>query len=486
MTIKKILPILASTLLCLASQAQNTANLNKLIEEMRSDASLKHASLSISVYNITTDALAYESESQRSLIPASINKIYTTAAGFDQLGSSFRFKTSLDYSGEIDAKGVLHGNIYITGGGDPLLGSYRYKQTQPDSLFANWMLAMTKLGIKGVDGRICYDAGIFDNQLLNNTWQWGDIGNYYACGVSGLNFHENMYFAYFNAGKKVGYPATIDKVSPKNINILNQNAVTTGPENSGDQVTIYGDPNNPMRHYHGTVPLGKSDFPVRGALPKPAETCAELFSTYLRTHGISVSNSATMATNKPAELKSILAYYSNTYYVIAQYTNQTSNNMYAECIFKYLGYQNYGLGTFDNGVKSIQKFFDSRSLKPEGIRVVDGSGLSRANRTTTDFMCQTLTRIYHSGFYRDFVTSLSRVGESGTARNMLPGLDKNIEVSIKSGTMSGIKSYAGYITNADNQTLCFCIICNGYDCSESAIKAKMEKVIREIATMNDR
>lgn len=464
-------------------RAQNADNLAKAVEDLRKEEYMKHASLAVSVYNITKAQTVYESDAQRSLIPASINKIYTTAAGFEKLGTNFRFKTNIEYSGDIDAKGTLHGNLYLTGGGDPLLGSYRYKQTQPDTLFAHWTAAITKMGIKAVDGRVYYDPGIFDNQQLHDTWQWGDIGNYYACGVSGLNFHENMYFAYFNAGKKVGYPATIDRTMPKNVNVRNQNEVTTGHENSGDGVVVYGDPSSAMRVYRGTVPLGKSGFSVRGAMPKPAETCAELFASYLRSHGINVSNSVALVVNKPAELKSILSYYSNTYYVIAQYTNQTSNNVYAESIFKYLGYQDYGKGTFDNGQKSVMQYLKGKGLGSGGIKIVDGSGLSRSNRTTADFMTRTLTAVNKSKYAKDFMNTLPMAGRTGTAKNLLTNLPNNIEVHIKSGTMSGVKSYAGYVITPQNEVYSFCVISNDHECSDSVIKSKLEKLLHEIATM---
>ena len=187
-------------------------------------------------------------------------------------------------------------------------------------------MALKKKGIRRVDGRICYNVSIFDEQPLHDSWQWGDIGNYYAAGVSGLNFHENMYFVYFNAGKKLGYPATAVRTVPKNIDIHGTCEVTTAGENTGDQVTIYGSPTGKERLYRGTVPLGKTDFAVRGAMPNPARTCADLFSSYLRTHGIGVSSNSMQVYSTPDSLWQVVDYRSTPYYTIAQYTNLTSNN----------------------------------------------------------------------------------------------------------------------------------------------------------------
>lgn len=481
--LKHILIIIATAIAAVPSLAQNTDDLDRAVSEVRKDPNLRHASLSVCVHNISTGKSVYTFDAQRSLLPASMNKIFTTAIGFDRLGSEFRFKTSIGYKGKIDNNGVLHGNLYITGGGDPLLGSYRYRQTSPDSLFASWHQALTSRGIKSIDGRICFDASIFDNQPIHDSWHWGDIGNYYGTGISGLNFHENMYFVYFNAGKRIGYPATVDHIVPKNLNVRQQNDVITGPEASGDNVIIYGDPKNPMRHYRGSIPLGKRNFPVRGAMPNPAETCAEVFASYLRTHGTNVSSNVTEIFAQHDSIETILDYYSQTYYVIAQYTNQTSNNMYAESIFKYLGYQRFGKGSYANGAKVISEYLKTHGIESSGVSIVDGSGLSRQDKVTTDFVCRFLTEIYRMPNFKDFVRTMAEAGKNGTAKYMLNGLPPNITVKIKSGTMDGIKAFCGYVTTAKGDDLCFSVICNDYECSASQMQKLLEKILFKIALL---
>lgn len=462
--------------------AQGTAKLDQAVREAQNSVQLNHASLSVCVYNVAKGRSVYSYESQKSLIPASLSKIFTTAAGFEKLGSSFRFKTVLKYTGKIDNSGVLHGDIVIVGGGDPVLGSYRYKQTTPDSVFASWHRAMQAAGIKSVDGRVCYDASIFDDKPHNDSWQWGDIGNYYGCGATGLNFHENMYFAYFNAGSKVGAAAKLDHTAPDGLRLHSQNNVTTGTANSGDNVIIYGDAASTIRVYEGTVPLGKRNFSVRGAMPNPAESCAAMFTAYLKARGVNVSGTPNR-NQRHSDGKEIVDYLSNTYYVIAQYTNLTSNNLYAESILKYLGYKQYKSGSSDNGVKTLMAYFSENGLNAEGVQLVDGCGLSRQNRVTCDFVCRFLKQVAKSQIYNDFSKSLAKVGESGTAKNLLPNLPANIAMKIKSGTMEGVKSYAGYITNSKGDLLCFAIIANNFTCAASQVQPHLEKIMMQMATM---
>lgn len=479
---KKTLLLIIIVLTAASINAQNTLKLDQTVKEVQKSAALQHASLSVCVYNITRNTNVYSHEAQKSLVPASVMKLLTTAVGFEKMGSSFRFKTTLKYTGKIDNNGTLHGDIIIVGGGDPILGSYRYKQTTPDSLFATWQRILKNHGIKNIDGRICYDASIFDEQILNDSWQWGDVGNYYGCGTCGLNFHENMYFAYFNAGSKLGDPAAIDHIQPNALRIHSQNNVTTGAANSGDNVIIYGDPSSTIRVYEGTVPLGKRNFSVRGAMPNPAENCAALFAAYLKLHGTNVTGTTT-ENRRHSHGKEMIDYLSNTYYVIAQYTNLTSNNLYAESILKYIGYKVYGKGSYENGSKAILNYCAENGLSTDGINIIDGSGLSRQNRITCDFLCRFLKHIAKQSIYSDYCKSLAIVGESGTAKNLLPKLPSNIAIKIKSGTMDGVKSYAGYITNTKGDLLCFSIIANNFSCPSSQVKLQLEKIMMQMATM---
>lgn len=460
--------------------AQNTKSLNDAVERISRDEDMLHASLAVSVRDVDNGNAVYSYDAYRSLTPGSLVKLFTTAAGFDMLGSAFRFTTTIAYNGNIDGKGVLHGNVYIIGGGDPLLGSYRYRQTHPDSVFSAWHKALKAVGIKGVSGKICYNASIFDQQQLPDSWSWGDIGNYYGTGATGLNFHENLFFINFNAGSKLGYPASIASTTPPSLGVNLQSDVMTGAANSGDQVIVYGEPNSTVRVCRGTVPLGKKNFSVRASMPRPAQTCAELFATYLRCHGMTVSNSVEEVFAKPNDLKEALRYMSNTYYAVAQYTNLTSNNTYAESIYKYLGYQRYGLGSYANGAKATATFFSQLGLSTDGIYLVDGSGLSRENLCTADFVTRFLALVSKKEIYGDFLQTLGEPGKSGTVHSLKLNLPQGVAMHVKSGTMTKVRCFAGYVTTASGKTYSYAILCNAYDCSGTKAKTKLAELLEEI------
>ena len=79
--------------------------------------------------------------------------------------------------------------------------------------------------------------------------------------------------------------------------------------------------------------------------------------------------------------------------------------------------------------------------------------------------------------------SMAKVGESGTAKNLLPNLPLGITVRVKTGTMEGVKSYAGYVITPHGQTLTFAIVSNGHDGSDRVVAEKLNKILYKIATM---
>ena len=128
-------------------------------------------------------------------------------------------------------------------------------------------------------------------------------------------------------------------------------------------------------------------------------------------------------------------------------------------------------------------YFREKKLDVSGVKVVDGSGLSPLNKVTSDFMCRYLMAISKESFFNDFLRSLSKVGENGTAKNLLPNLPAGISVRVETGTMDGVKAYAGYVITSRGETLAFSIISNGHDCSSQEVATKLNKILYKIATL---
>ena len=138
----------------------------------------------------------------KNMVPASNLKLVTTGTAIDFLGSGYRFRTSLAYSGHITG-GVLHGDLYIIGGGDPTLAADDSIALPAEAVFSQWKSYVEKAGISKIEGRIIGDSRYFDSVAEEDTWVWNDIGTYYGTGTSGLSFYENKKDFLVEAGENV-------------------------------------------------------------------------------------------------------------------------------------------------------------------------------------------------------------------------------------------------------------------------------------------
>jgi serine-type D-Ala-D-Ala carboxypeptidase/endopeptidase (penicillin-binding protein 4) len=461
------------------------------IENFSKDPVLKHASWSICVREANTKRIIAEKNSETMLVPASVIKFVTTATALDILGEDFKFKTTLAYSGNIDSLGILHGNIYIIGGGDPTFGTWRFGNAYTTStIYEKFYQAIVSIGIKAIHGRIISDASIFDNHLAPVRWQWEDIGNYYGAGCSGLNNHENMYTVCFKSGSKIGDNSTVVETEPFIPNMEYINEVTTAKYGSGDQVYIYGAPFNNTRILTGTIPLGESKFKIKGSIPDPAYYTSSSFHIFLSNKGMKISDLP--STKRILEIEkneitdtriNLTSHSSPTLLKIVEQTNLHSNNVYAECIFKYIAYHKKGFGSIDNGITAITNYWISKGVNTNAFRISDGCGLSRYNATSTAVLSDILAVYSTNAHFEAFYESLPNAGKSGTLARMFKGTVAEGNLHAKSGTMSKVKAYAGYVYSRSGKLISFAFIINNYEGSSSKIRNKMEAIMIKIAQL---
>jgi D-alanyl-D-alanine carboxypeptidase/D-alanyl-D-alanine-endopeptidase (penicillin-binding protein 4) len=186
-----------------ADQAQN------LIESIAADPSLENAVVGICAMTGEGRKIV-DINAKTMMLPASNIKMISTGAAIHKLGPDYRFETAIGHDGVIE-DGVLKGNLYIIGGGDPTLGSKDSIAVNLDKVFAQWEGMMREAGIRKIEGRVIGDGRSFEGMMEEPTWLWNDIGTYYGTGTSGLMFYENMQSFTAEAGNSVGAPV---KISP--------------------------------------------------------------------------------------------------------------------------------------------------------------------------------------------------------------------------------------------------------------------------------
>lgn len=269
-------------------KAQTIEQLKQELALLLKDADLKNASIGFYAEDLSNNMVLGELNPDQSLVPASITKLITTATSLELFDGNHRFTTNLYYNGKIDSTSkILHGNIVIKGGGDPALGSHRFEKHY-GNFMNKWANEIKALGIDSINGKVIADASYFNEQMIPSTWIWGDLGNYYGAGPSGLSIHENMCMVEFGSGKNKGDSTVISCIKPFVPDLEIENLVKSG-DTQKDESIFYGGPYQYNKMVKGNIPLNKKDFVVKSSIPDPAFLTSFELTMELKSIGIKIT-----------------------------------------------------------------------------------------------------------------------------------------------------------------------------------------------------
>lgn len=486
----KILSSILILLILTANSVYSQNSAQKAINNFVADNALQYASVSFQVVDLSSGEIVAAHDANRTLATASTAKLFSTATALELLGENYRPLTRVYHDGIIDSSGVLRGNVWIRGGGDPSLGSHYYVDKAQRTLFLEkWADSLARAGIKIIEGNIIADASEFGYEGVPDGWSWSDMGNYYGAGPSGLTIFDNMIEYAFATPSAVGREAKLASISPEIPWLIFHNYVKSSSK-SGDNVYIYGGPFDSDRFATGTLPTGQSSFVVKGSLPDPERQFAYEFERILSKKGISVRGElktarelAVVSSTKDYEKRTLLvSHYGIPIGQIVDKTNERSVNLFAEHLINLVGYEKTGDGSTASGLRVLEQYWSSK-FSTTALHVNDGSGLSRSNAISAAHFTGLLSTVYKGKNGQRFYASLPVAGKSGTMRNICKGQAGDGRIAAKSGSMTRIKSYAGYVTSTTGKKYAFALIVNNQTCSSSALVDKMEVVFNAISTL---
>ena len=456
-----------------------SAELKKYIN----DPVISKAKNSIMAIDLKSGDTLISHQAKLPLVTASTTKLFSTAMALELLGPTFRFNTRLYADGKIK-EGVLNGDLWIRGGGDISFGShYFYSGREENASFKLLIDSILSKGIRVITGNVYIDASAFGYEGTPYGWSSADIGNYYGAFPAGLNFYDNVADYFFSTGEVGEKAKFVGSYPPQQGLVLNNQVVSA--KISQESVNLKGKAYDLHRTVTGKLPAHKAKYKIKSTVADPERTFGNLFSQQCSANGIQLKNACIpmRSSKKPlpdyARLKLICNLPGKTVMEIIDLTNKKSVNFFAEGLLNGTAYHTTGKGTNSNGLKTIRKYLGER-IDTTKLKLVDGSGLSRSNRISAAHLCRILTYIYKSNFYTDFKNSLPVAGVSGTIKDLCAGQDCAKRVVAKSGTMTGIKSYAGYITTVSGRTLLFSIITSGHQGNQDYVIQKMENLLNAL------
>lgn len=418
------------------------------INRMMADPVLRTANWGFVVYDPVTNKVITSYNENAALVPASTTKLLTTEAAYSLLGGKFRWNTQLEISGIIDENGLLDGNLYIIGSGDPSLGSRKAGAASYTEIINQFADALREKGIKKVNGDIIIQTAVFKENKTNLPPKivWIDHNNYYL---------------------PVG---TTNDVDPKNEKLLAKQ----------------NNPFNNEKHYYYMSPYTNKmvyadKFDGGWVTTKVADAPASLansFKASLLKKGIVVAGKVTprIVDKDPEPRETISKYQSPTLTDIIYYTNQRSDNALSEATLKTLGFQIKGDQTIESGREVVTTHLMDKKFDATALNYVDGSGLSRSNTVSPIAQVKFLTNLMKESYYDDYFESLPIAGQTGTLKRMFL-YNSNGQIFAKTGTLNRVKTLAGYIKTRTGRTLAFSLMINNYSGSVDQVKNRMEQLL---------
>jgi D-alanyl-D-alanine carboxypeptidase/D-alanyl-D-alanine-endopeptidase (penicillin-binding protein 4) len=458
------------------------------IKNLSKDEYLKNAGISILIQDIANNSEITSYNPNLSLSSASTAKLFATASAIEILGPNYRPQTRIYINGTISKEGVLNGDVWIRGGGDPTLGSKYFNQAGSENQFLiNWADSLIKFGVKSINGNIIADGSDFGYEAVPDGWAWSDIGNYYGASFGGICIYDNIVKYYFNTGTKVGDTVQFIKTSPFIPDLSFRNYIQAANIVS-DKSIIYGGPYNFDRFGGGFLPVDRSSFVVKGSIPDPELFMAQEFKTILKSKGISVYKNALnyrkhclVEQKNYAKYKLVVTHNGPKISEIATWTNVKSLNLFAEALVGIIAYKKGSKGSTKEGLKIIENYWKNK-IDTKGLFLEDGSGLSHNNGiNATNFvsLLHYMQRVSVNG--KSFYNTLPVAGKNGTLVDLCVDGPGQGRVVAKSGTMQRVKSYAGYINSKSGKKYAFAIIINNFSCSTNLVVNKIENILNIIA-----
>ncbi len=422
------------------------------IDKTLNKLGINKSAVSVVVKNISTKDTVYSLNGRTPMHPASTLKLVTTAASVDTLGADYSFKTSLYKS--------TNNDLYFKLSGDPLLSSKNLDK-----------MVKTARDKKITPKNVYVDDSAFDKVEWGEGWQWDDALNPLMPKFSVYNLNKNL-LKIDALPTTNGMPATVS-IKP-NYPITYMNYVSTNltqtswlkaeknPEiantinvlgNVSKSATIYIPLNNP-----------KLNFMLR---------LADIFKDSKIEYFGKFTNAKLPKTN---------------IYLVDEVQHgilpmlgliiKNSDNLVAESLFKAAGAEwAEAQGSFENSKKMLDAYFEKLGIDAQDIRIVDGSGVSKNNLMTADFMANFLVYLSEQDGFENIEMLLPTPSE-GTLKNRMLYFKDNLRA--KTGTLADTSAIAGYITSKRGKTYAFDIMINDAKTSSADKKNIEEQILRSL------
>lgn len=429
-------------------------NLPNAFDNAFSETGISKHAVSISVQDIDKPKKVYQINSEKPMMPASTQKLITTTPAFEVLGDDYKFSTKL-------YKVKNTNDYYIVLGADPYLTRKDLKD----------LLGKINLPKDKNISKLYIDDSIFDKNEWGEGWQWDDDLNPLMPKFSAYNIDGNVVKAKLTPLQNqppqiemnVFYPVLImnyvkngDKtnVTVSRRNYISANELTFEGEISTDTEMIIP-VNNVQEYFNLRVKEGLKSNKLH-------------YYDKIQTKKLPANNVVLVG-----EITHPITQAKKDVY-------ENSNNLVAETVFKLAGAKyTKKTGSFENSYKVVEDFAKTNAIDLSGVKIVDGSGVSKNNMTTTKFMTEYLVQVSKNYGHEKVISALPYPNpESSTLKNRMLYLGNKLHA--KTGTLADVSGIAGYIETRKGNKYAFSILINDAKSTKIEKKTFEELILRAI------
>lgn len=461
MTARRCLRFLLTVTACALLAPAWAAGLPPALAQALDAARIPASSVAVWVQAVDADVPQLEVAGDSPMNPASVMKLVTAFAALDRLGPAFTWTTRVASGGSV-AAGVLDGNLYLTGGGDPMLNHER---------LAKLLRQVRALGITTVRGDIVldgsalalppHDPAAFDGRALRP----------YNSGAHGLLMHFNTLQLRLVPAAAAGQPVGLAPY-PTLSGIEIDNRITTAPGPCGLwygqlDAALEAGPAGPRLVLSGSLPAscGQRDWAAAPLSPEAygralvAALWSELGGRLEGTvrSGVTPDDAATLLTETSPPLAEVV-----------REMNKWSSNVIARQLLATLGRESgASLDMVAGGAEAVRTQLAANGISTAGLVIENGSGLSRIERASARTLAEILLAAWRRPYMPEFIAALPIAGADGTARGRLSDSPARGHAHIKTGSINGVKSIAGYVLDRRGRRHAVVMMVNHADAAAS-------------------
>jgi serine-type D-Ala-D-Ala carboxypeptidase/endopeptidase (penicillin-binding protein 4) len=432
------------------------------------------ARIGVALYDIETGAELYSKDGDVKMSLASNAKVLTSISALSALGSGFRWRTSvfIDDKSLDETTGIVKGNLYIRGRGDPTLASADLRAMAVE---------IAARGIRTIQGQLVLDDTYFDADTEPPHFaeqpkeraafrapvaSFGVARSAFLVNVIGEPGGTSKVWLEPDAGDYIKLTKT-EVVSIREgrtrikVDIVPAGRSKSGPLQSGP---------DPLKkellnvEVSGQIRYADGHWWSKRRVDDPARYAAEVFKRALADKGITFTKKAIASGPVPLNAMIVTAHDSQPLGSVIREMNKSSDNYFAESVLKTMGAETRatpGPATWNDAQAALQLALAKMGLPPGTYRSDNGSGLFGSTEVSAKQMV-TLLRNAHAD-YRigpDLLGSLPVGGMDGTLARRWHNSAAKGRVRAKTGTLASVTTLSGYVGVDSKRPLAFAIFVN--------------------------